>query len=107
MEPGESREETARREAKEETGLNIEIFASLPDRRYTTGNGHPAMVHFFLARSRDDNKLLSEHGFPGNKLKWVAIDEAEAILSFDNMKEYFRNILPTIKKESAPLTRED
>ena len=101
MEPGESREETARREVKEETGLDIDLIAPLPDRQYTTGNDHPAIVHFFLARSRDDSKIRLEPGFPHNQLKWVAIDEAEAILSFDNMKEYFRSILPAIKKAAA------
>ena len=92
MEPGESREDTARREVMEETGLAIDLLAPLPDRSYTTGNGHKATAHFFLARSRDDSTLRPEPGFPGNALKWVALDEVEAILSFDNMKEYFRGI---------------
>ena len=92
MEPNESREDTARREVMEETGLAIDLLASLPERRYTTGNGHRAVVHFFLARSRDDATLRPEPGFPGNALKWVAVDEVEATLSFDNMKEYFRGI---------------
>lgn len=92
MEPGESRENTAHREIKEETGLDIELLDQLPPRDYVTGNGHPAAAHFFLARSLDDSRLRLEPGHPKNKLEWVDINEVERILSFDNMKEYFRHI---------------
>ncbi len=92
MESGESREDTMRREVMEETGLEVELIRPLPDRSYTTGHGHPAVVHFFLVRSLDDSKLRLEPGFPDNKLEWVTIDEVGERVTFDNMKDYYRSI---------------
>lgn len=92
MEPGESREDTMAREIREETGLEVEILKFLPDRRYLTVRGKPVAAHFFLARSLDDLKLRIEPCFPGNKLEWVPIKEAESRLTYENMKEYFRGI---------------
>lgn len=92
MESGESREDTMYREVMEETGLQVELIRPLPDRKYTTKRGHSAVVHFFLTRSLDDSKLRLEPGFPDNRFEWVRLDDAGEILTFDNMKEYYRSI---------------
>jgi ADP-ribose pyrophosphatase YjhB (NUDIX family) len=97
MEPGESREETTKREIKEETGLDIEILGTLPDRNYNTFSGKAAVAHLFLARSLDDGKLRPEPGYPRNRVEWVHLSEAEDRLTFDNMKAYFRDIKALIE----------
>jgi ADP-ribose pyrophosphatase YjhB (NUDIX family)/O-antigen ligase len=105
MEHGELREDTARREIYEETGLSVKILKPLSDREYITGHGNQAVAHFFLVRSLDDSKLRVEPRYPNNRLEWLHLLDADNRLTNAGLKKYFRSILPEIKDELEDLAR--
>ena len=94
-EQGENLEQTMLREIKEETGLDVKIIIELPHHLYTNKNEGEIVTNFFLVVSKDDTKLKTE--FAGDKLQWVTFDEVIEKLSYDNLKDYFRLVLPIIK----------
>lgn len=94
VEEGETEEQTAKREVKEETNIDVTINSNY---RYTT-NYSPKEdvmkeVVFFLAKNVSDNgeaqlKEVSE-------VKWFSFDEAIETITYNNSKE----ILLKLKKD--------
>jgi 8-oxo-dGTP diphosphatase len=89
IEPGESREQAALREIKEETGLDASILRPLGE-----------AVYFFRKRSGDlvrktvyhylMEALSSELGKPNwevTEVRWVPITEVQGLLSYEKDKE--------------------
>ncbi len=92
MERGEDEKATARRETREETGLDDLVFVSGFRERIeyfykSEGKTMHKEVFFFLARTRTAGvKLSYEHvGFG-----WLPYDEALAKLTYDNAKSVLR-----------------
>jgi len=86
---GEEQEDAARREVREEAGLETEIVAPL-DRVeywfYATSRGRRVrihkFVHFYLMRYRDGD--VSNHDHEVNEARWIEIERAQAMLAFDS-----------------------
>ncbi len=86
---GEGQEDAARREVREEAGLETEIVAPL-DRVeywfYATSRGRRVrihkFVHFYLMRYRDGD--VNDHDHEVNEARWVEIEHAQAMLAFDS-----------------------
>ena len=79
---GETLEETALRETREETGLEVEIEAPITAIRYYFVRGTTRFhktVHFFLMRASGGS--VDEHDAEFDEAKWVGIDEAMALLT--------------------------
>ena len=79
---GETREETALRETREETGLEVEIVAPITDIRYFFVRGSTRFhktVHFFLMRATGGSP--EEHDAEFDEVLWVPADEAVALLT--------------------------
>ncbi|KKW30778.1 MAG: hypothetical protein UY72_C0003G0007 [Candidatus Uhrbacteria bacterium GW2011_GWD2_52_7] len=90
IESQESAEQTAIREAKEETGLDIELIRPFPSHFYRDHADHPVELMLFLARPLTST-FRNEHN--GDKLRWVPIHEVINSLSHQNLKEYVSEIL--------------
>lgn len=89
VETGETEKETAIREIKEETGLDIKIIS---DKRYTQSyivkeNVHKDVV-FFLASIKNNNEKRQVEEI--EEILWIDINEVENILTYDSLKELWK-----------------
>lgn len=100
MEQGETEMETARRETKEETNLDVIVDEK---KRYTisyiTSTQIDKEVVYFRAKPISYSLLPQEAEIA--EIMWVDIDEAKPYLSFDNLKQLWQNVLDDFYKEQA------
>ena len=98
MEQGETEIETARRETKEETNLDVIVDEK---KRYTisyiTSTQIDKEVVYFRAKPISDSLLPQETEIA--EIMWVDIDEAKQYLSFDNLKQLWQTALDDFYKE--------
>ena len=90
--PGESREIAAMREVREEAGLQTELIAQISQIDYwyfSKDNGEQVYVHkfvfFFLLHYTGGN--VTDHDNEVNEARWVEIEQAQQMLSFDGERE--------------------
>lgn len=79
---GETIEETALRETREETGLQVEIERPLRAIRYYFVRGstrYHKTVHFFLMRAVGGSTEAHDAEF--DEVRWVSVEEAGALLN--------------------------
>ncbi|HUF05940.1 MAG TPA: NUDIX hydrolase [Candidatus Binatia bacterium] len=79
---GETIEETALRETREETGLDVEIESKLRSIRYFFARGSTRFhktVHFFLMRPIGGS--VEAHDAEFDEVRWVDLEEALALMS--------------------------
>lgn len=98
VEKEETEEETAKREIKEETNLDIEIDSkSRYTMEYITDKGKNKEVVYFIAKKiRGEIKKQEEEI---QNIKWANFQEAMELLSFDNTKQLLKKILEDIKTQ--------
>ncbi|MDO8674072.1 MAG: NUDIX hydrolase [Dehalococcoidia bacterium] len=99
--PGEMIEDAAIREVREETGLRAEIVAALGAIEFWFW-GVPErvrlhkVVHYFLMRSTGGD--ISRHDREFDLVRWVPIDEACRILTYDNEKDILIKAEEAVKR---------
>ena len=79
---GETIEETALRETREETGIEVELEAPISSISYFFVRGTTRFhktVHFFLMRPVGGGVELHDHEF--DEVRWMPVSEALALLS--------------------------
>ncbi len=92
IEPGETREQAALREVKEEAGLDARIIAPLGEIVYFYH--HPSAgltrktVHYYLMEATGGE--LARPSWEVSEVRWVPIEEAHNLLSYDNDKGIVR-----------------
>lgn len=89
---GESREAAAVREVREETGIQTEEEGLIDKIEYWYYSKEDSQtvrfhkyVYFFLLRYLSGD--VAEHDFEVNEARWVGMDEAYEMLSFENEKK--------------------
>lgn len=96
MEKNETEIETAKRETKEETG--IDVIIDLEKRfevSYFTRKNNLKKVIYFLAYPKHNIDIqIQEKEIL--EAKWVPITEVENILTYDNVKELWKKVIKAI-----------
>jgi len=95
---GETIEETAVREVREETGLEVEIVAPIGVIEYwfaVPGERVHKFVHFFLMRATGGD--VSRHDHEYDHVKWASTDEARRLLSYDTYREILDRALEAVR----------
>jgi 8-oxo-dGTP pyrophosphatase MutT (NUDIX family) len=85
---GETIEETALREVREESGLDVDIVRPIGTIDYwfaVPGERVHKVVHFFLMRARGGD--VSRHDHEYDEVRWVPVTEAKRLLSYDTYRE--------------------
>ena len=91
VDQGESNEDAAMREVREEAGLETEMVAPLDKVEYwyySTNRGERVrfhkFVHFYLLRYKSGD--VRDHDHEVTEARWVEIDEAREVLAFKSEK---------------------
>ena len=87
LDDGESFQDAALREVEEETGLRCTLGRELPSSRYTA-NGEPKLVRYWLMEPVQDAPFLAND--ETDELRWLALDDALALLSYDRDRDVIR-----------------
>lgn len=96
IEPGETAEQAALREVREEAGVIAEILAPVCILEMP-GRGGPAIVQFYLMRF-----LSPADRTEGRTVLWRAYEEALRRLSFEDVKTALRKAHALVEKMKGP-----
>ena len=84
LQPGETLEEAALREVREETGLSCELVRPVGQTAYLDRHGRDKVVHYWVMRPL-------RGGFRPTRevdgLRWLLVDEALSVLSYEGDRE--------------------
>lgn len=99
---GETVEETALREVREETGLEVRIVRPIGAIEYwfaVPGERVHKSVHFFLMTAHGGD--VSRHDHEYDDVRWVKVDEARALLSYDTYRDMLDRALEALRQGEA------
>ncbi len=95
----ESIQQTAVREVAEETGLDVRIVAPLGTSEYwfaSRGTRFHKRVHFFLMEATGGDVSLHDREY--DVVRWVPVEEARQLLSFENYREVLDRAVQTWRR---------
>ena len=96
---GESREETAVRETREETGLNVRILEPIRNITYWFMSGRTRIyktVYYYLMVATGGD--LSLHDPEYDRVAWFPVSQALAILTYSNDADVVRRAVDLIRR---------
>lgn len=87
--------ETAMRETKEETNIDILINPNLRfETSYIVNSNIDKTVVYYIAKNLNNKIIKQEKEI--KDIKWVPIDEVMDLLQYDNIKKLWQDVLKTI-----------
>ena len=96
VEPGETEEQTALREIKEETGIDVELNTSFREVvSYSPKRDTTKDVIYFLGKAKTFQYTPQEEEIA--QIKWVEINLAHSFLTYDNDKQLANKAKPMIR----------
>jgi 8-oxo-dGTP pyrophosphatase MutT (NUDIX family) len=99
---GETLEETAVREVKEETGLCVEIEATLGNIEYWFARASERVhkkVYFYLMGERGGS--FDDHDLEFDVIQWIVAGQALQTLTYPTEREVVRRALETLGSRAA------
>ena len=108
-EPGETQEQTALREVREETGLEVASRGLIGSIRYRFRTRKPAVrydkvVHFYLMYPTGGDLALHDHEF--DAVEWMPYRDALSALTYESEVEIVRKGLALVAGEAGDAPRE-
>ncbi len=98
LDPGETSQQAATREVREETGLSAELVKDLGEVRYwyrRDGRSVPKSVAFFLFRYLSGD--TADHDDEVEEVRWMDLREAPNALSYQGEREVARRALAALE----------
>ena len=96
VEPGETEEQTALREIKEETGIDVELNTSFREVvSYSPKRDTTKDVIYFLGKAKTFQYTPQEEEIA--QIKWVEINLAHSFLTYDNDKQLVNKAKPMMR----------
>jgi 8-oxo-dGTP pyrophosphatase MutT (NUDIX family) len=99
---GETLEETALRETREETGLQVEIEAPIRAISYVFVRGRTRFhksVHFYLMRALGG--ALADHDHEFDEVAWLPVDEAMELMTHATERAVVEEAMPALSGTAA------
>jgi 8-oxo-dGTP pyrophosphatase MutT (NUDIX family) len=100
LDAGETARQAARREVREETGVEAELVGDLGEVRYwyrRDGRAVPKSVQFFLFRYLSGD--TADHDEEVEEARWMDLDEAEKALSYEGEREMVALARATLQRD--------
>lgn len=101
---GESKEETAIREVKEETGVDAEILEEATNESYWykwNGEDRRKTVYYYIMKYTGGD--FNERDHEMETVEWIPFGKVEKKLTYVNAKKMFRTLKPKIEKIAQTL----